>query len=74
MSEKIDVLAVMDSVIQRSGHVVACDVVEARAAVADLIHAARRASNAIGLRLSAEMLREAGEALDAALHRVAANT
>lgn len=38
--EKIDVLAVMDSVIQRSGHVVACDVVAARAAVAELIEAA----------------------------------
>lgn len=37
MSEKIDVLAVMDSVIQRSGHVVACDVVAARAAVAELL-------------------------------------
>lgn len=41
MSEKIDVLAVMDSVIQRSGHVVACDVVAARAAVAELIEAAK---------------------------------
>jgi hypothetical protein len=32
-----DALVVLDSVIQRSGHIVACDVVQARAFFADLV-------------------------------------
>lgn len=58
----VDVLAVLDSVIQRSGHVVASDVVKARAAVAELIEAAADFKN--------KGTFEAEERLDAALARV----
>lgn len=41
MSAPVDVLAVLDRVIERSGHIVASDVVAVRAAVAELIQADR---------------------------------
>lgn len=40
MTDRIDPLAVLDSVIQRSGHVLAHDVVQARADFAALVKAA----------------------------------
>ncbi len=79
MNEKqIDVLAVLDTACKLHKEGAYADawevdlerIYEVRAAVAELILAARAASNAIGLRLGPEMLREAGEALDAALARV----